>query len=389
MTGWPEDPAPEQVVELLVQLATFGVPTPDSARLLDVGTDAFVRFFEDEILDGMLPHAGATCRLFEGPYGSGKTHLLQLLELSARDRGMAVLRAELSAALGLEDARNLTQHILQSIELKTPQGTQRSLPRILEHVGRVSSAGPGELQEGANLPHPGFTTAMGLTLRPSGLSDEARDLLARFLQGERVGAMALRKVGVHGVGHPLSARNAELVLRTVLEALPRLGIRGTILLFDETEDTFVFKRASPPRRVVQAANLLRHVVDGCANGSLRSAVAVFAVLPGFLESCALAYPALGQRLQPIGRGAAMPGWRSPVLPVEYVNTVRGAPAFLEELVRRLEHLVKLGGGSGGEALQAKLRNAGKAALQREAGSGYRRALIKPVATAALSRCPVG
>jgi hypothetical protein len=245
------------------------------------------------------------------------------------------------------------------------------------------------LREGAGLAHPGFAAAMVHVLSRDALSDDAMEALTRFLQGERVGAMHLRRIGVRGVGHPLSVRNAELVLRTVLEALPRLGVPGTVLLFDETEHTFVFRRTHPPRRVINAANLLRHVVDGCASGSLCSSVAVFAILPGFLESCALAYPALGQRLQPIRDDRAAPGWRSPVLPVESVTSVRGVEAFLDALVARLDHLVTLAGGTGGSAFVSRLRREGQAALHREAGSGYRRALVKPLATAALQACPVG
>jgi P-loop Domain of unknown function (DUF2791) len=193
----------------------------------------------------------------------------------------------------------------------------------------------------------------------------------------------LKAHGITGIKHPLSGRNAELVVKTIFAALFRLGIPGTLLLFDESEQTFVFKRAIPPRRVVLGANLLRRLIDASASGSLVATVAVFAVLPGFVENCALAYAALGQRLQLVRDGRAV-GWRSPVIPLDAVSTEPDPDAFLTGLIDRVSALLKhCGVELNGK--QQQFQVAGQEVLLRNAGSGYRRALVKRIATMTLQQ----
>ncbi|WP_373064703.1 BREX system ATP-binding domain-containing protein, partial [Gemmatimonas sp.] len=87
------------MVDALEQLAQYGVPSQGAARLLDVGSAEFLRYFERETLDDFVCRGGATCKLFEGAYGSGKTHLLHLLHDLALSKGMAVVKTDLSQAL--------------------------------------------------------------------------------------------------------------------------------------------------------------------------------------------------------------------------------------------------------------------------------------------------
>jgi hypothetical protein len=215
------------------------------------------------------------------------------------------------------------------------------------------------------------------------LSRAGLELLTRFLLGERVSSRELQRAGVKNVKNPLSTRNAELVLKTVLAGLRRLGLSGTLLLLDENEKTFQFKRSAPPMRVLNAANLMRRIIDSCAGGSLVSAIVVFAVLPGFVESCSLAYEALGQRLQTRRDDGHSPGWRSPVLPIEAVSSVPDPEAFLEAVTSRFEDLIVHCGGRV-DGVRARFAREGKRILERSAGAGYRRALMKQLATLTLT-----
>lgn len=371
----------DEVVEALEQLAQFGVPSQGAARLFDVGSDEFIRYFEREVFDELIANGGSTCKIFEGSYGSGKTHLLQLLEDSALDRGMAVVRTDLSQALNLEDWHLITQHVLQNIELKTPRGIVRSLPRVLDALGKSGTADIGALRTGI-LPHVGFARAMALACDPRDMRHDTRQLLAKYLQGEKVSATALKADGVSGVKHPLSRRNAELVLKTVLAGLQRLGLPGTVLLFDEMEKTFTFKRHAPPKKVVAGANLLRRLIDASANRSLVSTAIVFAVLPDFVDNCSLAYAALGQRLRrPPADGRI--GWRWPVLKVENITTERDPGAFVTALVARHETVLSSLGVNLNGARQEMI-DGGTRTLLQHAGSDYRRYVAKKIATLALS-----
>lgn len=378
----PAFPPRDEVIDALEQLAQYGVPAQGAAQLLDVGSADFLRYFETETLDQLVCRGGATCKLFEGPYGSGKTHLLQLLKDLALSKGMAVVRTDLSQALSLEDWHLIAQHILQHIEVMTDSGCVTSLPKVVEALAREGRIDGRQLQS-ASLPHQGFARAIGLLSDPESLSAAGRDLVSRFLLGERVSVAQLKAHGVTGIKHPLSGRNAELVVKTVFAALFRLGVPGTLLLFDENEQTFAFKRSVPPRRIVLGANLLRRLIDASASGSLVATVAVFAVLPGFVENCALAYAALGQRLQLVRDGRVI-GWRSPVVPLDAISTEPDPDAFLTGLVDRVTALLRhCGVELNGQ--QHHLHEAGQEVLQRNAGSGYRRALVKRIATMTLQQ----
>jgi hypothetical protein len=370
-----------EVVEVFEQLAQYGVPAPGGARFLDIGTADFISFFETDVVDGLLRHGGATCKIFEGAYGSGKTHLLQLVHDLALDKGLAVVRTDLSDALGLEDWRLITQHVVQNIEVRVNGAVIRSLPRVLEALGRSGLINATRLSKGL-LPHSGYGRAMTLAATPGSSTPIGRMLVSRFLQGERITATDFKNAGVFGVKQPLSAKNAEHVLRTVLEGLYRLGVPGTVLLFDEAERSFAFIGISAPRRIIQGANLLRRLIDASANGGLVATATVFAVLPSFVETCALAYPALGQRLQLNRDSSFSPGWRAPVLPVEQVTTEGHPRAFLEALVERMHSVIR-DRSNQPSGSRERLLNAGSLVLEQNAGSGYRRALMKQLATLVL------
>ncbi len=367
---------------VLEQLAEHGTPPPGAAALIDVGSESFLDFFADEIIDRLVAVGGSTCRFFEGANGSGKTHLLQLLEERARERGMAVVRLDLSQALSLEDWRQITAFVVQNLQASLEWDVIRGLPDILDRIGRAGMA-DDDVLEGETLPHPGFKTAMLRMVRSADLSDEAVELLHRYLLGERVTAGKFRTLGVFGVKNPLSNRNAEHSDATVVGALYYLGLPGTMLIFDENEKTL--DRSRPhSRRVQLAANLLRRLIDACFTGGLKATVAVFAVLPGFLEACSLTYPALGQRIQTGRAGPFKAGWRWPVLSVEDVGTVDGPEEFMLRAVEKLLSIVQRCSGNV-DGLDARLLEKGRRVLAENAGSGYRRALIKALAATAVER----
>lgn len=365
----------DDILSALEQVAQTGEPSPGTARMLDVGSEEFVRHFEFEILNDFVRHGGATCRVFEGSYGAGKTHLLDLLHDAAQRQGMAVVRTMLSDALSLEDWRLITQHVLQRIELTINGEKVRSLPRILESLAREGVL--ARRLDGPALPHPGTLRAMQLLLSGDALRG-GRALLHQFLLGEKVTVKALRAEGISGVRPPLTARNAELVLKTALAALRRLGVPGTVLMFDENEKTFVFHQARPPKKVVQGANLLRRLIDASATGGLEGTVAVFAVLQGFIEHCALAYPALGQRLH-VQLSDSKVSWRWPVLRLDHVTGNDDRNAFLDGVVARLELLAKQAGHAT-NGLGPSLHAAGRSVLQANAGGEYRRHLMRRLCT---------
>ncbi len=358
-----------------------GEPASYCASLLDVGNEGYLDFFQNEIIHGLIASGGSTCRFFEGPYGSGKTHLLELLQQMALREGMVVVRTDLSSDLGLENWQSIIGYILANMTVIIKREKIRSLPKILEVLGRSEITRLDEMKS-AFLPHPGFKNAMLQALQLDDMGDDARHYLKIYLEGGKVTVANLKKAGIKGVKSPLNQRNAEIILKTVIEALQLLGIPGFMLLFDENERTLQPNRKKPTRKQIFSALLLRHLVDACVMSSIPRTVVIFTILPGFLETMTVHYQALGQRLAMI-RDTQIPGaWRWPVLALEEINTAAVPENFLEQAITKMGTLVEQCGGSIAE-LTGKMEISGQKILQENAGPGYKRDLMKSLSTLAV------
>lgn len=352
-------------------VAQYGVPRIDASTEYDVGSEAFLSYFEDEVLHSMVFLGGAAVRFIEGPFGSGKTHLLELIEASALKNNMAIAVTQLDHDLKLDNWSQITKHVLNSLEVRINGEKARSLPDILDLLERFGTADYKRLKEHP-LPHAGIKRAM-LIYHETQNNTHARFKLAEFLRGERTGAGELSRVGVKGVKGPLSHRNAEQVLKTVLGGLFYLGLNGTALLFDETEQGFRSNRASQKIRV--SANLMRRLIDGSASGTLVGTVVLFAILPGFIEACGRAYPALGQRLETVGSESEPGAWRQPVLTIDNISSVRNQDEFMHAICSKFVELVKYYGGKT-DGLYDLMISRSTEILEKDASSGYRRSMVK-------------
>lgn len=373
-----------KVVDALEMVAEYGLPPVGAARLLDVGNTGYLEYFDREVLEQLVSRGGSTCRFFEGAYGSGKTHLLTLIGELALDKGLVFAHTDLSHAVSLEDWGAVTAYILGNMQAKIDHRVVKSLPEILLALGRTGLVDPVNLER-ARLPHPGFRRAILTALDRCNDNLQSWGILRRYLLGERVYISELRAQGLQGIKSPLSKRNAELVLKTVLGALFHLGFSGTVLLFDENERTLVSTRA-PSKGIKNSANLMRRLIDGGVNNLLVGTVVVFAVLPGFLERCNEIYPALGQRLQLL-RGGANPAWRWPVMPIDMINTASLPDDFLKGAADLFSDLVDSCGGKTDGLMQIML-SSGTAVVEGNAGAGYKRELMKLLAALALKRLEV-
>lgn len=368
------------IIDALECVAQTGVPSNGAATILDIGTKSYLDFFETEILDKLVTQGGSTCRFYEGTYGSGKTHLLQLFHDMAIRKRMLVVEVELSQILNLTDWHAITKFVLEKIQCRIDRNIVQSLPKILDAIVENGWL-PDKSLRSYHLTHTGFVNAIETYLkRNRELRQEAKDRLAQFLLGQKVGALELKRNGISNVKNPLSKRNAELVLNTVLSALYHMGFPGTMILFDETDQTFSISEKIPLKTIF-GANIMRRLIDACSLSGIKGVLVGFAVLPNFIPACAGVYQALGERLMVSRKGRTTPGWRSPVLRLDAINTVPDRNEFVVEAVTKFlgfaERLdVKID-------LRAQLESVGNEILNKQAGLDFRRALIKRYASVIL------
>jgi hypothetical protein len=369
-----------QIIDALQNIAQIGSPSSGAATIVDIGTQNFLEYFENEVLNNFIAQGGSTCRFFEGAYGTGKTHVLQLLHDMAIKRQMPFVEVELSNALNFTNWHSITKFILEKIQCCIDGKVVRSLPRILDAM--VTSGWVLEKPlKSFNLPHRGFVNAIETYLkRNRNLNPDAKDKLVQFLMGQRVGTVELQRYGITGVKNPLSRRNAELVLNTVLSALYYLKFPGTIILFDEIDQTFI-NTLPPSRRTMAAANIMRRLIDACSLSGIKGVLVAFAVLLNFIPACSNAYQALGERLMVSSMGRSKHGWRTPVLRLDAICSISDREEFVEAAVDKFIELARVLGID--KNLRPFLETAGEDILNRHAGLDFRRPLVRRYASMVL------
>lgn len=373
----------DTIITALETMAEYGEPPQSIVSLLDVGSDQYLQFFVEEICDRLIAGGGSTCRFFEGPYGAGKTHLLKLLEERALQSGFAVVRTDLSSDLHLEDWAAITRYILRQIQANIGGEQVRSLFNILTALGRQGAMGSTQLKT-TPMPHPGFRNAIFQALHLNQDNAAKANLLRSYLHGDKVTSAELKRADILGVKNSLNERNAEAFIKTLTESLNILGLSGFMLLFDENEKSFQPKSGKPSQKQLNAANLMRHLVDGCIIGTMPRTIVVFTILPGFLETMTIHYQALGQRLAMVRDMDINGSWRWPVLSLEQVNTAAEAELFLQQAIARLCEVVSQCG-LATDGLAPTMHQWGSRILEQNAGAGYKRDLMKRLAGLAIEQ----
>lgn len=385
-------PEVDSLCGMLESLAENGTPRPGIAQVIDVGTGDFLNFVDKELLEDFIPKGGSTCRFFEGTYGSGKTHLLQLIEDLALNRGFVVCRVDLANDLSFENWSQITKYILENCRINIEGRIIRKLPNILFELQYSEFLTKSKLDK-AQLSHPGFQNAILHAVNASHLDYAAKKNIYRFLLGEKVTAKEMNASGLRTVKNPLGTSNAEQILNTVFNGFHLLGMKGFVLLFDETDESWIrYSGSVPPRRIRVASNLIRRFIDSCALGRVMGLLAVFAVLPSFIGDCKQCYPALGERLGFERTEDKEAAWRWPVLPISAVNSLystceNDAIAREKFLRKTIENFVSIvdyckGDSSG---IEEELLKIGIEQLEAHAGKDYKRAVIKAFAFCSLER----
>jgi len=119
-------------------------------------------------------------------------------------------------------------------------------------------------------------------------------------------------------------------------------------------------------------------------------IAIFAVLPNFIQNCMDCYPALGQRLYRDHIDAI--SWRWPLLTTNEVNEILNKvedplmqrQIFLEQASEKFYRITDYCGGDLTD-LKTDLEKRAKQEMEQRAGEEYKRAIIKVLAEMSLMR----
>jgi P-loop Domain of unknown function (DUF2791) len=312
----PEELTPRRARKMLAQMGENGTPPELGISHVNVGNESYLHILDRSYIHDLIcEDEGSSFKLVQGTYGAGKTHFLYCVRDLAWRRNLLAAFVTISPKeCPLNKPLGVYRAVAQQLELAREHedsDSTRGVDDILRHRAEtvVEDLGREEALRWvesslarAPLARHSFREAAVRYLRSviEGEGEDRRVRLAAWLRGEPIPASEAKAEGLYEMP---SNENGFAMLRSLVQAVSRLGFEGTVLLLDEAE-----RRLSVDGRRTKAHNEtvdhLRELVDLCGRSELPRLLLLYAVTPAFAQNVLPAYPALQQRL----------GW-----PVQYLS----------------------------------------------------------------------
>ena len=235
---------------------------PDVLRSLSEGTSEVTQFFRKNYFTSFIPEGGSAIKFLTGKKGSGKTHLLSLLELEARDAGMETVMLSAEDFL-LSDLSNLYREVIGRIDADAlasdvahvvmkklgygdfELGGNKSVFDQLADRGEADPLTVRSINKGIkdfimNNPKMDSNFAICFSLLISGkvgttaIDDAERELIMNWLQGDaELKIRELRTIGL--LPYKLTKFNARNMLRSLSQLILLSGKSGLAIMVDDLE----------------------------------------------------------------------------------------------------------------------------------------------------------
>jgi hypothetical protein len=286
--------------------------TMHESTQIDIGSERFVSFFSDEILNGFIKLSGSTCRFLTGGQRSGKTHVKNILMEKALQEGYLCLTIDLSSDFNFKYPyfaflSQLSQQIWTKYD-KDPL----HLVDLLDTIN--DDALPDIASEKlSNLPHPSAAQAMIYATKK--LEPIQKELLNNFFAAKPV-LGELKKKGMPLMARQINRRNSQIAFTTIVTGLKRLGIPGLVIFFDQTDSNKNFTAS----QISYLAQFFRNFIDNCTNRSFEG-VCMVTTLDESLLARIREYNPLNQRISrpDINYNDKFP-WRVIIVHIKEINS---------------------------------------------------------------------
>lgn len=285
----------------LISLASYGIPPNESvAEELSVALGGFICAWKKEVLP-FIQGGGSELRFLEAPYGRGKTHLLMVMAAEARKAGFAT--AFIQCSQGTKPFGSLAdtyRSIASSIRFPTKVAGHSY--NYLDSIAALTSDQVQRLVDSRRIT-PGLSNLIRSYWK-NRLSSPKHFVIPRLdalLTGDPYRKISIRELYQYGhVLHipigKLGKRTAMSWLRGILMYPQVVGLKGLVILFDETGADFHLERETMGVKREHFANL-RHIIDHLGVGNISGCSITYAVAANFLESAYDILPPLAQRIE--------------------------------------------------------------------------------------------
>ena len=296
-----------------------------------VGRERWLRYLRGDLED-YIAQGGSKVRFINGDYGDGKTHFMSVARHIARELGFAVSFVVLTREVPLHRFEVVFRELVRELRTDAEEVGVRALVAAWLDRERPEGEAPEALADALReLPGMDLAFANALVgldrlhtepLREGETPEarqEARDLLYRWLEGDRISKRALKAFGIF---ESLSKTNAKRLLASLIAFLRHLGYQGLVLLLDELET--VMAQSSSIRNA--AFENVRLLID--STDQSRHLHVFLSIIPDVLsaEKGFRSYDALWSRVRTLGeagrlnyRGVLIDLHRTPLGPDEFLE----------------------------------------------------------------------
>lgn len=281
-------------------LASYGTPPAAeiAGRVLpawSVGLDAWLERLTREYLRDYC-RRNSHFKLALAPYGGGKTHFLLALAAQATAENWATCYLQCKANVSLGDWYGLYQIVSRSIQLPASErrGIKALFQAALEGMRKRAERAPEPEQaidemlaamEDEDWPHTAFATVATAYLnhlRDPRLNPNGGEAALHWLQGEpeRLDKKQREALNLGMVTTKGRSRHGQEMFYSLMKFIPRAGVHGLALLFDEM-DTMLNVRGKALERILVSMRVLLDAPD--QRMDRLPLFGVFAAVPDILQ----------------------------------------------------------------------------------------------------------
>ena len=287
-----------------MRLASSGIPSSEEiAFRLSVALDSFIGFWSAETLP-FVAAGGSELRFLEAPYGRGKTHLLLLMARAARRAGFVTALVECSPeSKPFASIERTYRAIIPSLQFPGRNGNDRC--DLFHFLSDCAQEELNLLQESDRI-NPGFRNllcAYGQRSRSETSTRFLTTALSNLIRALPETPVRVPELYRHDYRLPrplgkLNKRTAMPWLRGLLQLPQAMGLKGLVLLFDETGADFHLGRESLSVKRAHFAHL-RNLIDHLGVGRLPGCAITYAVAADLIHEARETLLPLAQRVERI------------------------------------------------------------------------------------------
>ena len=241
----------ENAVQILHQLSSTGTPPKGFCRYLTIGFDDTMKNIGDTILDNLLPSRMGSIRVILAENGNGKTHLCNHILEMASSRGLATAEVQMTTDRNFSNPKEIYRQIAKNIQLHPFTGFDSI---VSSFDGRAVEKAEASLNRS-------FSSAIAAISVHKEANSAYEPFIRTWLRGDSVPSHLRRELDIK---ETLSDRNALNWLQQLALALVCGGIRGLVVVLDETEAEI----GSARRALLARLTVLLRVINGALSGQI-------------------------------------------------------------------------------------------------------------------------